>query len=290
MRNVGDVLIKRRLYTAAILAGSVAAIYGFATIRGTARAGDTPPSRAFGLMFLPGYLQRNQLPDSLALLPPPPSTGSAAFAADKEAADRSLALRDAPRWKLAVLDADLSFPAAAGTFSCAVRAPITETDTPATYRLLRRSLTDAGLATYAAKTHYNRSRPFAANAAPICTPDLRAALAKDGSYPSGHTAAGWAWALILTEIAPDRADAILARGRAFGESRMICNVHWRSDVEEGRVVGAAVVARLHADPAFIADVTAAKTEIAKARASDAAPTRDCAAEAAEMAVGEDLRR
>ena len=78
----------------------------------------------------------------------------------------------------------------------------------------RRTLADAGLSTYTAKNHYQRKRPFMVNNAPICTPEEEAQLRKDGSYPSGHTAIDWAWALVLTEIAPDRADAILARGRA----------------------------------------------------------------------------
>jgi acid phosphatase (class A) len=103
-------------------------------------------------------------------------------------------------------------------------------------------------------------------------------LRKDGSYPSGHTAIGWAWALILTEIAPDRADAILARGRAFGESRVVCNVHWHSDVVEGRFMGAAAVARLHADPAFRAELEAAISELAAARSRGLAPSHDCTAE------------
>ena len=78
--------------------------------------------------------------------------------------------------------------------------------------LLRRTLTDTGRTTQAAKKHYNRARPFVWNKEPICTPKDQPHLAKDGSYPSGHTTVGWAWALILAEIAPDRADAILARG------------------------------------------------------------------------------
>jgi hypothetical protein len=106
---------------------------------------------------------------------------------------------------------------------------------------------------------------------------------EDGSYPSGHTAIGWAWALILTEIAPDRADAILARGRAFGESRVVCNVHWHSDVVEGRFVGAAAVARLHADPAFRADMEAAKLEVTAVRAKGLKPSCDCEAEAGALA-------
>ena len=217
------------------------------------------------------------------LIPPPPAQGSAAYALDEEVSQKALALRDTPRWDLAAKDADLSFPEAAGTFSCALGVPITEKDTPHLYMLLRRTLADAGLSTYTAKNKYQRKRPFMVNNEPTCTPEDEAGLRKDGSYPSGHTAIGWAWALILCEIAPDRCDAILARGRAFGKSRNVCNVHWHSDVVEGRFMGAAAVARLHADPAFRAEIEAAKAEFAAVRAKGLKPTRDCQAEADALA-------
>lgn len=229
--------------------------------------------------ILAGYLQPEVLPNSLALIPPPPDAGSAALALDEEVSRKSLALRGTPRWELASEDANLMFPEAAGTFSCALDAPITEEDTPHLYVLLRRTLADAGLSTYTAKNHYQRKRPFMENKEPTCTPDEEEHLRKDGSYPSGHTAIGWAWALILGEIAPNRSDAILARGRAFGESRNICNVHWHSDVVEGRFMGAATVARLHADPAFRAELEAAKREYEALSAKGLKPTRDCQAEA-----------
>jgi acid phosphatase (class A) len=234
--------------------------------------------------FLAGYLSSNALPNSLALIPPPPAPGTAALALDEERSRTSLKLRGTPRWTLAAEDADLMFPHAAGTFTCALTAPITELDTPHLYVLLRRSLTDAGLSTYTAKIHYNRARPFAINKEPTCTPGDETYLRSDGSYPSGHTAIGWAWALILTEVAPDQTDAILARGRAFGQSREVCNVHWESDVIEGRFIGAAAVGRLHADSSFLADLAAAKTELAAVRAKGFKPNRDCDAEATEMAV------
>ncbi|MGO9792157.1 MAG: phosphatase PAP2 family protein, partial [Solirubrobacteraceae bacterium] len=93
---------------------------------------------------------------------------------------------------------------------------------------------------------------------------------------------GWAWALVLTELYPDRADAILARGRAFGDSRVICNVHWHSDVSEGRVVGAAVVARLHADATFRSDLEASRIEVAHARPRAAPSPSECSTEAAAL--------
>ena len=233
--------------------------------------------------ILAGYLDLKELPNSLALIPPPPAEGSAAKALDEEVSRRNLTLRDTPRWELATGDADLMFPRAAGTFSCALGVPITEQDTPHLYMLIRRTLADAGLSTYTAKDKYQRKRPFVVNEEPTCTPDEEDYLRKDGSYPSGHTALGWAWALILSEIAPERTDVILARGRAFGESRVVCNVHWYSDVVQGRFMGAAAVARLHADPAFRAELEAAKVEVAAVRSKGLQPTRDCDIEAEALA-------
>ena len=258
----------------------IAITAGCAGIEGQSKPAAVPEIRPG---ILAGYLQPEVLPNSLALIPPPPAEGSAAFALDEEVSRRSLALRGSPRWELAAKDAELMFPKAAETFSCALNVPITEQDTPHLYMLLRRTLADAGLSTYTAKNKYQRKRPFMVNKEPTCTPDEEEHLKKDGSYPSGHTAIGWAWALILTEIAPEQADAILARGRAFGKSRNICNVHWHSDVVEGRFMGAAAVARLHADPAFRAELESARAELAAVRAKGLKPTRDCQAEAEALA-------
>jgi acid phosphatase (class A) len=232
---------------------------------------------------LPGYLPQAALPDSLDLLPPPPAEGSAALALDEAVARADLALQGGARWKLAAMDADLTFPWAAGDFACALSAPVTQADMPRLYQMLRRALSDAGASTGAAKTHYQRARPFMENKEPTCSPAAQSDLAKNGSYPSGHTAIGWTWALILAEISPERSEAILARGRSFGESRLVCNVHWDSDVIEGRFLAAATVARLHADPTFLADLEAAKGELAVVRARALAPQRDCQAEADALA-------
>jgi acid phosphatase (class A) len=235
--------------------------------------------------ILQGYLAPEDYPDSLAMLPPPPAQGSAAAAADTAISQRLLALQDSARFELAALDNDLSFPNAAGTFSCALGAPISEAETPFLYQLLRRSLTDAGLATYAAKNHYGRARPFAVNEGSNCAADREQEMLRgDPSYPSGHTAIGWAWALILTSLAPERADELLARGMAYGESRAFCNVHWPSDVAAGRTVGAAAVAVLNASDAFQHDLAEARRELEAVWASGAPPSRDCRIEQKAMTV------
>lgn len=233
-----------------------------------------------GAKLPPGYLARDALPDSLALLPPPPPPGSAAFARDEEVSKAMTRAADSPRWKLAASDADLHFPHALSAFGCALGVAPDAARTPALYRLLGRMAIDVGLSTYKAKDHYQRTRPFVAHGNGTCFPADEPMLRKDGSYPSGHSALGWGWALVLAELDPARADAILQRGRDFGQSRLVCNVHWASDVDAGRLVASATVARLHADAGFRSDLEAARMELSGARRSSA-PT--CASEAAALA-------
>ena len=46
----------------------------------------------------------------------------------------------------------------------------------------------------------------------------------------------------------------------MGQSRVICGYHWQSDVDAARVVASAVVARLHANDEFMAQLKLAKEE------------------------------
>lgn len=252
------------------------------TIQSAIASDDSPEVPATRRSLMRGYLPFTALPNIAKLIPPPPAEGSAAMAHDAEVSKKNLALRGTPRWDLAAQDADLTFPQAMGTFSCALNAPITEADTPRLYHLLRKVTTDAAFATVQAKNKYKRPRPFLVNKKPVCTPESEGGLSQNGSYPSGHTSIGWTWALILAEVDPENIDAILARGRAFGQSRVVCNVHWQSDVNEGRFTAAAVVARLHGDPKFLADIEAAKAEIKAIRSKGLPTMRDCKAEAEMM--------
>lgn len=267
------------LLAAALAVGGASA--GAQTASATSQAAPPPPAGMPDLVN--GYIAKNDVPDSRSVLPPAPAVDSATQARDDAAAAAARKLAGSARWKLATEDADLSFPDAASDFSCALGVNISQQTTPHLYTLLRRSMTDAGLSTYPTKREYQRTRPFVAKGGAICTPDEAAQLRKDGSYPSGHSAIGWAWALILVELDPARENAILARGRSFMESRVICNVHWLSDTEAGAMMGSAIFARLQDEPAFQADLKAARMEVAHARALGERPTRNCAGEEAALA-------
>lgn len=234
-------------------------------------AGRADAAKSYAWVVASGYLAHEARPNSLALVPPPPAPGSAAQARDDAAAQTGVALQGSPRWALAISDARLTPEQLAQDFSCALGLTLSPQTTPRTLALLLRASPDLAASTFAAKTAYRRARPFMSDGAPSCTPDEEVHLRRDGSYPSGHSALGWGWGLILAELAPDRGDAILARARAFGQSRVVCNVHWQSDVDEGRIVATATIARLHADPQFRGDLEAARAELQAALRQTAAP-------------------
>lgn len=233
-----------------------------------------------------GYLSATTMPSSLALAPPPPAPGSAAMVRDEETNRSALAMNGTPRWDLAARDAVLTLPAVAQTYACALNAPIGAEHTPKLIALLRRTLIDAGRATAQAKDRYRRPRPFESNGKPICTPAQEAGLRNNGSYPSGHASIGFAFGLVLSQVSPERTNALVARGREFGQSRLVCNVHWPSDVQEGQLIAAAVVARLNAEETFRNDVAAARAEVEALRAQGfTADAASCDAEASALNSG-----
>ncbi len=266
------------------LAAAVSLAAALAACSSTSPRADAP-DRDAAAPRVSGYLHGDAIPDSLALSPAPPAAGSAAAQLDDAVAREAIAMRGSARFQQAHTDADLRFPAGADQFSCALGVAVSAEHTPALYRLLERSRIDASAATKAAKNHYQRPRPFMVNNAPTCTPDDEEGLRKSGSYPSGHTSIGWAWALILAEIAPEHATALLERGRNYGHSRLVCNVHWYSDVQQGRFMGAATVARLHDNAEFNADLGKARRELSYARSLNLPLPRDCAAETAALTSG-----
>ena len=211
-----------------------------------------------------GYLNEDGAPNAAAFLPPPPEAGSLREQDDIAAYRATRALKDSPRWTQARADNEIETPAAPRVFDEALGIRFEPARLPTLTRLLGRMLGDLETIQTPAKRGFTRPRPFVAEPADTCiAPEPW--LAASGSYPSGHSALGWAWALVLAEMAPDRADAVLARGLAYGESRVVCGVHYPSDVEAGRLVGAAMIARLKADPAFQADFAVGKRELDDAR-------------------------
>lgn len=266
---------------ALLIAGCTAAVAAPESTSAPVAAPATTTQRALfdmGPAYFPGALPQGDM-----LVGAPPAAGSEALARDERLSAAGLALYGSERFKLAGADADLGPGGVPAAFACTAGVAISDAATPAIMHVLRRADADFGSSTSGVKALYNRARPFTVNNKPTCTPDSEEALRHNGSYPSGHSAIGYGSGLLLAAIFPDKAAALTRRGVEFGESRRVCNVHWESDVEAGRVFAAATFARLQSDATFREDLGKAQAE-ARTLAGAPAPA-NCAEEAAALAAG-----
>jgi acid phosphatase (class A) len=229
-----------------------------------------------------GYLKPEQRPDHTVFLPPPPAPESALGAADMALYRATRTLEGSARWQLAAHDADIAQRDLYADFKCSLGVDLGAVQAPAVTRLLTRASADLFPLIGASKDYYNRPRPYLVEKAPLCIVPSEE-LTRGGAYPSGHAAAGWLYALLLAEAAPDHTAAILGRGRAYGESRVVCGVHYLSDIEGGRTLATALVAALNGSAEFAADLTAARSELGALRANGArGDAAACANEASEI--------
>lgn len=233
-----------------------------------------------------GFLAPGEF-DVTSVLEPAPRRGDPRFDADRRIFRDTRKLVGTPRWQLATNDVDYGAPAMMRNFSCAAGVTLTPERAPKLLALVQRAGIDTGGQTSHAKDVFQRERPFTYDRGPTCQAkeDLldRRRNRTSFDYPSGHTTWGWTWALVLTAALPDRAQFILQRGRAYGDSRFVCGVHNESAVEAGFLSASATMALVSTKPAYQAALAEVRAELATLRAAGAAPEATCATERALVA-------
>ena len=132
---------------------------------------------------------------------------------------------------------------------------------PATAKLMSDVQLEEKAAAKAAKDHFLRNRPW------VIDTGLRSCAKDDApqsSYPSGHATMGFSMAVILARLEPTKAAALMARASEYADNRLVCGMHYRSDVVAGQALGTAVALKLLEVPAFRAEFDAAAQELSKA--------------------------
>jgi acid phosphatase (class A) len=109
-----------------------------------------------------------------------------------------------------------------------------------------------------AKQEYSRLRPFAIEPRlEPCITDVR----DDWSYPSGHASYGYLVGYLLMDMVPERRAQIEARMAEFARQRMVCGVHFGSDIRAGAAGAALLFGALGKNREFVEDFQDASREL-----------------------------
>ena len=230
-----------------------------------------------------GFLTPGVIARLAEAVPPPPAVGSSQDLADKAASARYVALEDGDRWLLATSHAELRPPLALQHFDCALGVRLGSAETPALDRLMARVFHDANSVAERVKARQARPRPIGDDPNRRACQVVNAGARNSPSYPSGSAAVGVAYGEAFAALEPDRAEAARRIGHQIGVSRLICAMHYPTDVAVGEEIGRAVAVEAVQMPAFQADVAAVRAELATARRSGLT-NPGCAAERAALAT------
>ena len=210
------------------------------------------------------YLQLDQLPKLIDIMPAPPAFDSPEFANDVVRYGWGKQQRQDPdRVALAIADAEWDDHAKLFLqWKDAFGLEINPTNTPEIWKLMESSLATTDPMRKETKAFYHRQRPFERfdDSMPSHEEDD---LRGEGSYPSGHSLRGWTISLLLAQIAPQRAELVFSRGWDYCNSRVIVGAHWQSDVDASRTAASIGFCALQGSPEFIAQMKKAQAEYAE---------------------------
>jgi len=191
------------------------------------------------------------LPDLIAS---PPPVGSPANAAELAELHRIEATRTPAQVAAAKADEDHE---SLFLYQNVLGAGFNADALPVTAELGKHVKNEQSVAGSALKAEFSRPRPYQTDKTlhPVC-----ALTSVPNSYPSGHALTGYLEGLTLAEIVPEKRDAILVRADDYAHNRLVCGVHYPSDVEASRRVAYVVFGYMLATPKFQHDLAEAKAE------------------------------
>jgi acid phosphatase (class A) len=189
------------------------------------------------------------------VLPPPPAPGSAAERAELDEMLKVQAERTAAQADRARDDAQKSIFRLADALGSPPE--FSEGRLPRFTALFKEIDEAETLLVRRAKDTFDRKRPY--DIEPRLKPVI--SLLSSQAYPSGHATWVFAAGLVLADMVPEKRKKILERTEEFANNRVVAGVHYRSDVDAGRVAGSVLAAFLFASPEFRADEKLAAAEL-----------------------------
>jgi len=202
----------------------------------------------------PSFVSPSQI-HSFQILPSPPAADSAQTKAELEELHRIEAARTDAEAAQAVWDDKNEN---VFLYKTVFGDMFTPEKLPLTAAFAKRVKNDEGINTDDAKTGFHRVRPYNLDKSlhAICETKT-----KDDSYPSGHTTSGYLLGLALIDLVPEKRDEILARAENYGYDRLVCGVHYRSDLAASRALAYAIHAVMTQSPQYQAEMAPARAEL-----------------------------
>ncbi len=203
----------------------------------------------------PGSLLAPADLDPRAVLPPPPARDSAQAKAELAELHAIEGSRTVAEAEDAAKDGDTKN----ATIFAEVLGPRFNLDAlPETQALFAMVQASEKAVVGLGKDEFKRPRPW------IVDNSLKSCKRGDeplSSYPSGHTSMAFSMGQVLARLVPDKASAILARAARYGQSRIVCEQHFRSDVTAGQELGTLIAERLMSNSKFAAAFSSARREL-----------------------------
>ncbi|MBQ0116211.1 MAG: phosphatase PAP2 family protein [Bacteroidales bacterium] len=206
------------------------------------------------------YFAPANMPDVLRFLPVPQDGQSPERAYDLDRHLWGKAQRETERGTIARINACNNNAVIISDMEYLIHQNINPGVMPSTYQMLETALNAAENACVTAQQHYMRKHPFEVFNEDPYTFEDKNEIAATGSYPSVNAAKGWLAALTMVAVAPEQQDSILLEGYQLGDNNIIAGINWQSDVDAGRLVAEAVLARLISNPDFVALLQQAQLE------------------------------
>lgn len=216
-------------------------------------------------VFMPEpFFTAQEMPDMINWYKAPPKEDSEEFIRDVKRYYWGKSQRLNPeRAAIAERDAHYGLGTIIREFSIPFGLQISRQNTPEIYKLLQDALATTDSICKIPKAKYMRARPFVVFNESTLVPKDEQSLRLNGSYPSGHSILGWSAALLMSEINPEAADTLLARGLMYAESRVVVGAHWQSDIEAGIQAASVAYMKLHTNERFLRQIAAARKEYVK---------------------------
>ncbi len=209
------------------------------------------------------YLDMSMLAASHRLAPWPPD-GSAQAQADIDAVLREQATRAASDLAEARLDANRG-PLPWAQDVAALGPAFDPARLPRTMALLLAVNDDVRAVNRAANAACGwRLRPQQVNAQ--VQPGIALGRIDTPSYPSARATSSAVWALLLSQLWPDRRAALQAQAARTAHLRVLAGLHFPSDIEASQALATAVWRILQRNPVFVAELNAARREVRAAQA------------------------